>query len=100
MKRTYKPVTRLSGEHVIIAQLQGSTESSSQLLRAPWGSFNPFLIKIKATTARTNWDQEFKNPYIISKTQKNPERKTEKRIKRGGRERNLLDYELHKREKE
>lgn len=48
---TDNAVTVLSGEQVIIDQLHGSTESSSQLLRAPCGSFSPLLILIKSSTA-------------------------------------------------
>lgn len=48
---TDKAVTRLSGEQVIIAQLHGSTESSSQLVKAPCGSTSPLLILIRASTA-------------------------------------------------
>jgi hypothetical protein len=49
---TYKPITKEeSEEQVIIAQLQGSTENSSQLLNTLCGSFSASLILIKATTA-------------------------------------------------
>eukprot|EP00262_Sarcandra_glabra_P001838 TRINITY_DN12003_c0_g1_i1.p2 TRINITY_DN12003_c0_g1~~TRINITY_DN12003_c0_g1_i1.p2 ORF type:complete len:116 (+),score=23.26 TRINITY_DN12003_c0_g1_i1:243-590(+) len=51
-------VTRFSGEHEIIAQLQGSTEASSQLLRTPWGSFREFLILIKASTSGLRGSKE------------------------------------------
>ena len=36
-KNTYRIVTRLSGEQVIMVQLQGSTENSSQLFKTPRG---------------------------------------------------------------
>ena len=52
-QETHNPVTRFSVEQVIIAQLHGSTESSSQLLRTPCGSFKALLILIKASTAKT-----------------------------------------------
>lgn len=52
-KKTHKPTTRLSLEQVIIAQLQGSTESSSQLFKTPCGSSNSLLTPIKASTERT-----------------------------------------------
>lgn len=48
---TNRAVTRLSGEQVIIDQLHGSTESSSQLFSAPCGSITAFFILIKASTA-------------------------------------------------
>jgi hypothetical protein len=51
---THKPITRFSGEQVIIAQLQGSTESSSQLLNTPCGSCKASLILIKASTVKNN----------------------------------------------
>lgn len=35
-----------------MAQLHGSTESSSQLFKTPWGSFKASLKLIKASTAR------------------------------------------------
>jgi len=50
-KNTHSPITRFSGEQVIIAQLQGSTESSSQLLSTPCGSFNAVFKLIRACTA-------------------------------------------------
>lgn len=50
-KQTHRPITKLSGEQVIIAQLQGSTESSSQLFNTPCGSSKASLILIKASTA-------------------------------------------------
>lgn len=56
--KSYRPMTRFSEEQVIIAQLQGSTESSSQLLRTPWGSFRSLFMAIKASTA---YDREEKN---------------------------------------
>jgi hypothetical protein len=46
-----KPTTRFSGEQVIIVQLQGSTESSSQLVKTPCGSFKACFIIIKASTS-------------------------------------------------
>lgn len=45
-------MTRLSAEQVIIVQLQGSTESPSQLSRTPWGSSKVAFIAIKAWTAK------------------------------------------------
>lgn len=48
---SYRPVTRPSGEQVIIVQLHGSTAVASQL-RTLWGSFNEPLIFIKATTVK------------------------------------------------
>jgi len=57
---TYKPMTRFSEEQVIIAQLQGSTESSSQLLRTPWGSIKSLLIAIRAST-----DNKENKPIIL-----------------------------------
>jgi hypothetical protein len=57
----YNPMTRFSEEQVIIAQLQGSTESSSQLFSTPCGSFNSLLIAIKAST------EPFQNVSLIRK---------------------------------
>lgn len=48
----YRPMTRFCGEQVIMAQLQGSTESWSQLLSTPCGSTSPCLMAINACTAR------------------------------------------------
>lgn len=45
-------MTRFCGEQVIMAQLQGSTESWSQLLSTPCGSTSPCLMAINACTAR------------------------------------------------
>ena len=40
-KLIYRPITVLSEEEkVIMAQLQGSAENSSQLFKTPCGSFN------------------------------------------------------------
>ena len=55
---THKPMTRFSGEQVIMAQLQGSTESSSQLFNTPCGSLRPTLMFINASTTT----KEKKNP--------------------------------------
>lgn len=49
-RRTYSPMTRFSEEQVTMAQLQGSTESSSQLFNTPLGSFNALFILINAST--------------------------------------------------
>lgn len=57
IKKTHNPITRFSGEQVIIAQLQGSTESSSQLLRTPCGSFNAVFTLIKASTGEKEQPQ-------------------------------------------
>jgi hypothetical protein len=46
----YSPVTKLSGEQVTIAQLQGSTEFISQPLNTPWGSLRRSLNAIRACT--------------------------------------------------
>ena len=49
-RETDRPITRFSEEQVIIAQLQGSTESSSQVFNTPCGSFSSLLILINAST--------------------------------------------------
>jgi len=65
--KTHRQITRLSGEQVIIAQLQGSTESSSQLFNTPYGSCNASLILIKASTARQKQANNFQ---ILKSTKK------------------------------
>ena len=50
-RRTNRPITRESEEQVIMAQLQASTEYSSQLLNTPCGSLKPPFMLIKASTA-------------------------------------------------
>lgn len=44
-------MTRFLAEHVIMAQLQGSTEYWSQLLSTPCGSTSSSLMAISASTA-------------------------------------------------
>uniref|UniRef100_A0A2P2NL02 Uncharacterized protein n=1 Tax=Rhizophora mucronata TaxID=61149 RepID=A0A2P2NL02_RHIMU len=55
-----RPITRFSGEQVIIAQLQGSTESPSQLFKTPCGSSNASFTLIKASTSwlRGSYEEE------------------------------------------
>lgn len=68
-KTTHRPTTTFSDEQVIIAQLQGSTESSSQLFKTPWGSFKVSFRLIKATTAIKNKEQKPKqqNQNLVTK---------------------------------
>lgn len=51
-------MTRLSAEQVTIVQLQGSTESPSQLSRTPWGSSKVAFIAIKAWTEEKKYIRE------------------------------------------
>uniref|UniRef100_A0A0A9FAB6 Uncharacterized protein n=1 Tax=Arundo donax TaxID=35708 RepID=A0A0A9FAB6_ARUDO len=46
-----RPMTRFWAEQVTMAQLQGSTESWSQLLSTPCGSTRPCLMAISASTS-------------------------------------------------
>lgn len=59
-------MTRFSGEHMTIFQLQGSTASLSQFSRTPWGSTREAFMPIKACTVLRkilNWDPVHNSPY-------------------------------------
>lgn len=49
-RKTYRPMTKFSGEQVTIVQLHGSTESPSQFSSTPWGSSRERFMPIKACT--------------------------------------------------
>nr|GMD27605.1 hypothetical protein ZEAMMB73_Zm00001d039203 [Ipomoea batatas]GMD28799.1 hypothetical protein ZEAMMB73_Zm00001d039203 [Ipomoea batatas] len=68
-------MTRLSEEQVIIAQLQGSTESTSQFLKTPFGSFKKFLIAIKASTTANKRVPPFIRERKSGRSQENAEKK-------------------------
>lgn len=65
LSSTYKPITRPSGEQVIIFQSQGSTESSSQLPKTPWGSTRKFFMPIKAFTEENKIKKKKKTDHFL-----------------------------------